>query len=290
MRQLLGLGGLARFLAGVYLLYFLGVLQTIYLELESASLDIGYNASIDYVGERLNVAVANIIYALEGSLAPLAVIVLVWIIGGLLLAYEWDHLRSKWPRRVRLLYSLLVFATYAILVLATLDPTLKVFRLLERQSSMGLVKALEPLGETLIVPHAYALPLMLPLVRSVLAVRYSGTGRIAGSLLILGSILYLVGAYNVYQAIRPFTVIRERWAELASTGFTEEGLVELSIIVLETSQLTMLRVIELVKVLAIASLLYGLAFMLMSRRVQKALEGLARTLRTRVQLRSSSST
>ncbi len=122
-------------------------------------------------------------------------------------------------------------------------------------------------------------------MRSTLAVRYSEVGRVAGALLILGSILYMVGAYNVYQAIKPFTVIREHWANLTSTGFTEEGLIELSIVTLETSQLTILRVIELVKVLALASLLYGLAFITMNRRVQETLGGLAKTLKERIRLR-----
>jgi hypothetical protein len=112
-------------------------------------------------------------------------------------------------------------------------------------------------------------------VRSILAVRYSEVGRVAGALLILGSILYLVGAYNIYQAVKPFTVIKEHWANLTSTGFTEEGLIEL-IVTLETSQLMMLRVIELVKILALASLLYGLAFITMSRRVQEILGALAK--------------
>jgi hypothetical protein len=116
-------------------------------------------------------------------------------------------------------------------------------------------------------------------------VRYSGVGRVAGALLILGSILYLVGAYNVYRAIKPFTVIREHWTELTSIGFTEEGLIELSIVTLETSQLVMLRVVELVKVLALASLLYGLAFITMNRRVQETLVGLAKTLKERIRLR-----
>jgi len=70
LQSLSGLGGLARFLAGVYLVYFLGVFQAVYLELERASFDVRYNAyNIDYVGERLNVATANIINSLESSLA-----------------------------------------------------------------------------------------------------------------------------------------------------------------------------------------------------------------------------
>ena len=286
MQSLSGLGGLARFLAGVYLVYFLGVFQAVYLELERASFDVRYNAyNIDYVGERLNVATANIINSLESSLAPLAIIALVWIIGGILLASGWDHLRFKWPGRIRLLYSFTVYAIYAILALAILYPALKVFGALEHLGSMELVEAIRPLGETFIVPHAYALPLILPLVRSILVVRYSEVGRVAGALLILGSILYLVGAYNVYQAIKPFTVIREHWTKLTSTGFTEEGLIELSIVTLETSQLMILRVIELVKVLALASLLYGLAFITMNRRVQETLGGLAKTLKERIRLR-----
>lgn len=65
------LRGLAKFLAGVYLVYFLGVLQAVYLELERAGFDVRYGAhSLDYVGDRLNVAVANVMNSLEGSLAP----------------------------------------------------------------------------------------------------------------------------------------------------------------------------------------------------------------------------
>gem|GEM_PF-934344 len=285
MWSLPGLGGFARFLVGVYLIYFLGVLQAVYVELEGAALDVRHYAhNVDYVGERLNMAVSNIVYSLESSLALLAVIALVWVIGGILLASGWDRLRSRWPSRINLLYSLAVFATYAILALAILYPAVKAFGLLERVGSLEPVDVLRPLGETLIVPYAYALPLALPLLRSLLAVRYSGVGRIAGALLVLGSILYLLGAYNVYMAIRPFTVIREHWAELVSKGLTEEGLVELSVVTLETSQLMVLRVTELVKVLALASLIYSLAFITMSRRVQEVFEGVARTLREHLRL------
>jgi hypothetical protein len=86
LQSLSGLGGLARFLAGVYLVYFLGVFQAVYLELERASFDVRYNAyNIDYVGERLNVATANIINSLESSLAPR----LSWLSCGLSVVYYW---------------------------------------------------------------------------------------------------------------------------------------------------------------------------------------------------------
>ncbi len=280
LQSLPGLGGLARFLAGVYLVYSLGILQAIYLELERARLDIMYSAhSIDYVEERMGVATSNIIYSMESSLVPLIIIALIWIIGGILLASGWDHLRSRWSTRIKLLYSFTVFAIYTILALAILYPALKLFGVLEHLSSIKLVDVLRPLGETPIVPYIYALPLILPLVRSILVAKYGGAGKIAGAFLVLGSILYLLGAYNVYQAIRPFTVIREHWTKLISMGLTEEGLIELSIVTLETSQLMVLRVIELVKVLALASLLYGLAFIIMSKRVQEVLGDLARVLR-----------
>jgi len=46
---------------------------------------------------------------------------------------------SRWPGRVRLLYSLTVYATYTILALAILYPALKLYGLLERLNSMELV-------------------------------------------------------------------------------------------------------------------------------------------------------
>lgn len=256
--RLSSLGGIIRFTAGIYIVYFLGLLELIYMRLGEARELVGKSETLSDVEAVLDVTTSDVMTIISSNLTPLGIAALAWIIGGLMLSTGWDEIRSKWPGRVKLLYSILVYAVYALLVLSIAYPALRAV------GSAGVVEAMsrsmESTWSLLILQYAFALPLTLPLVRALLAVRYSSMKGLAGALLVLGGVIYLVGAYQVYSAIRPFSVVREHLHEIISSGLTDRGLMELTIVTLEVSQLTILRVNELVKILALASLLYGLAF------------------------------
>lgn len=201
---------------------------------------------------------------LMGELAqPLLIVVVLWIFGGHLLSRAWSDLDRDWPRLARWGFKLLGLVFMLLALVGLVIPA----RFFIQALIGGLGELLDYLNIPLLAqaaPFLIILPLTLPVFKALITLKYTqGRGRLGSLLLVAGGLLYVVAAYQVYNAYRLGNAIVGHVQALMVQGLQAEAVLREASLTLADMGLLMIGRLEgLLTAIVGASVLYALGFAL----------------------------
>ncbi|BAN90125.1 hypothetical protein [Aeropyrum camini] len=255
------IGGLLKVVSALYLVFILGLFSSVKSVLASAErLALQLESQGGFEPGDAAALVAYITGGLRSILAGnalgIAAALFLWILGTILFSREWERIAGYWPSIARRAFHLFTWLSRLGALAAGVVTGLILSRLSGDMSSIAAGVRLSYIVATL-----YLLPLLPPVVYSLLSLKYPPPSSRAGVLLLLaGAVLYVYSMYSVIQAFRPLSAVAGPLEEVLRGGLNQHSEAELVNGFIEALRILMDRVRNTLIALALASAFYTLGF------------------------------
>ncbi|MEN2999484.1 MAG: hypothetical protein ABDH61_02785 [Acidilobaceae archaeon] len=263
-------GGILKFLAGMALIYYVAIFAYAASELSSAKEEVSSATNVVAATEVLRRTLNDVYSFVNLNVYAIIIVCLLWIVGTSLLARSWDSVTEKWPRRAKIAYAAAAVLTGLMVFLASAylaRPFL--LQILEgRREVEEVMRYFAELELSWALPYLFASPLLLPVLRGLLTFLYPAGGTWVGAaFLLLGGLTYSIGIFQVYRIFRPLQELREELSQAFSEQLTEFQVVKLLESSLASLEIMVNRTEGLVLVVSLASLFYGIGFLLLDKKL-----------------------